>query len=159
MPRLTPSSGLPGLLVIGGRLSCCRGGVVACMATRSARNNSVEVLDLIVDADGHGRRPVRRDVALRGCDRAHDRWAARLVSSIPSRQRLIPSVDRLLIEVHREIDRLSKPRSTGLGSERCCGRRSSRCGNRATHRPTVVDHGCGTGYLIRWLAEHGTLMM
>lgn len=129
------------------------------MATRSARNNSVEVLDLIVDADGHGRRPVRRDVALRGCDRAHDRWAARLVSSIPSRDgELDPEcVDRLLIGVHREIDRLSKasfhgPRVRAVLWPTIQSLRES--GHPPPYR--VVDHGCGTGYLIRWLAEHGT---
>lgn len=128
------------------------------MATRHHRGTAVEVLDLIVDAAGEGRRTVQPDTALRECERAHDRWAARLVSEIPVRDGdLDPDcVDRLVIGVHREIDRLSKASFHGPRVRALLWPMVQHVRD-AGHPPPyrVVDHGCGTGYLVRWLAEHG----
>lgn len=119
----------------------------------------VEVLDVIVDVSGHRNRPVARDGALRRCERAGDQWARRLVASVPAREGFFESarVNELVIDVHREIDRLSRaarhgPRVRAALWPMVMVLRES--GVAPPYR--IVDHGCGTGYLLRWLAAHGT---
>ncbi len=120
----------------------------------------LEVSDLIVDFDYQTltRLPVQRDAVVQQCRAAGDRRAAQIVERMPvtSCGELDPQfVDRLLVRVHCEMQRLSEEFQHGqrmwellqalLASLRMHGIQPPyRC----------VDIGCGTGYVIRWLAAH-----
>lgn len=117
-------------------------------------SRKVEVLDLIVDPTGES---VRQDTAMRRCELAEDAWASRLVALLPTQDGVLEQapIDKLTIGVHREIDRLSH-----------AARHGPRVRNalfpviellrESGHPPPyrVVDQGCGTGFIIRWLAAH-----
>ena len=119
----------------------------------------LEISDLIVDFDGESlqRRPVDKSAVVAKLRTAGDRHAARIVAAMPEQNGLLDSayVDRLLVRVHCEMQRLS--------DEFQHGRRVlelltpllaalSKCGVAPPFR--IVDIGCGTGYVIRWLAAH-----
>jgi SAM-dependent methyltransferase len=120
--------------------------------------HGVEVLDLIVDLDRAGANPVRVDAALHSCELAHDDWASRLIASIPARDGVLEQdpIDDLVIGVHREIDRLSSVARHGP-RVRDALRPLIETLRAAGHPPPyrIVDQGCGTGYIIRWLAADG----
>jgi SAM-dependent methyltransferase len=125
-------------------------------------NNSelLEISDLIVEYDAATmqRRPVEKDTMIEKLRSAGDFGAARIVAAMPDQNGVLDSdyVDRLLVRVHCEMQRLSEefqhgrrilelltPMLTALKD----------CGVPAPYR--IVDIGCGTGYAIRWLAAHG----
>lgn len=118
----------------------------------------IEITDLLVDVDADGvRRPVRRDAAVEQALAHGDRWAARLLRELPERGGWLDDdhVDKLLVAVHCEIQRLSEEFRHGarmwahLQPVLATFRRQ---GVAAPYR--VVDVGCGTGYVIRWLAAN-----
>ncbi|MGX2993246.1 class I SAM-dependent methyltransferase [Streptomyces sp. JNUCC 64] len=124
----------------------------------------VEISDLITAVDPRdGRRlPVRRAEVIRRLSGIGDERAVRIVAGLPVDRAGVldpDAVDRLLIGVHTELQRLSE---------------ELRIGDRLTHllRPLLtavrtaagrpgpyrlVDVGCGLGYLVRWLAVTGAL--
>ncbi|MER7766554.1 class I SAM-dependent methyltransferase [Kitasatospora sp. NPDC096140] len=124
----------------------------------------LEISDLITAVDPRdGRRlPVARDEVVRQLREGGDEPAARIVAGLPADRdgTLDPdAVDRLLVGVHTELQRLSE---------------ELRIGDRLVHllgplfdairadggRPgpyRLVDVGCGLGYLVRWLAATGAL--
>ena len=118
----------------------------------------IEITDLLVEAGPGGERiRVSRDAVMDTC-RAHgDRWAERIVDQMPTVDGWLDDayVDRLMVTVHCEIQRLSEEFRHGarvweqlepiLSALR-------RLGFPPPYR--VVDVGCGTGYVIRWLADH-----
>lgn len=121
-----------------------------------------EISDLIVsfDPDTLARRPVPKQDVVQTFRSLGNRKAARIVERIPELYGMLDpeAVDKLLIRVHCEMQRLSEefqhgqrmydllePVMTGL---RVAG----------APRPfRLVDVGCGTGYVVRWLAAHTVL--
>lgn len=127
----------------------------------------LEVTDLIV---AHhpvtlDRVPVRRADVVERLRASGDPRGARLAATLPVRADGLhlddEAVDRRLVAVHTELQRLSE---------------ELRIGDRLTHllrpllaalrgagstppggRIRVVDIGCGLGYLVRWLAAHDAL--
>ncbi|MEU9234171.1 class I SAM-dependent methyltransferase [Streptomyces subrutilus] len=124
----------------------------------------LEISDLITAVDPHsGRRlPVRRAEAVRLLRESGDGHAAGIVAGLPADEDgvLDPrAVDRLLISVHTELQRLSEELRIGerllhlLGPLFTAIRETS--GQPGPYR--LVDVGCGLGYLVRRLAATGAL--
>ncbi|MFE6054582.1 class I SAM-dependent methyltransferase [Kitasatospora sp. NPDC056446] len=124
----------------------------------------LEISDLITAVDPvDGRRlPVRRDDVVRQLRAAGDERAARIVAGLPVDRdgTLDPdAVDRLLVSVHTELQRLSEELRVGdrlvhlLGPLFAAIRADG--GRPGPYR--LVDIGCGLGYLVRWLAATGAL--
>ena len=117
-------------------------------------SRGVEVLDLIVDPAGES---VRQDTAMRRCELADDAWASRLVASLPTQGGVLEKapINHLLIGVHREIDRLSQAARHGPRVRRALFPMIEML-RESGHPPPyrIVDQGCGTGFIIRWLAAH-----
>ena len=119
-----------------------------------------EISDRIVcfDLDSLERKPVEKEEVIREFVREGNLKAAGIVQGLPERDGVLESdaVDRLLIAVHCEMQRLSE--------EFQHGRRvfellktlvtALRCGETAAPI-RVVDIGCGTGFVIRWMAALG----
>ncbi|MGW1521123.1 class I SAM-dependent methyltransferase [Streptomyces sp. NPDC002287] len=120
----------------------------------------LEISDLITAVDPHsGRRlPVRRAEVMRQLLDSGDDRAAGIVATLPTDQDgvLDPhAVDRLLISVHTELQRLSEELSIG---ERMAGLlgplfTAIRSTVRQPGPYRLVDVGCGLGYVVRWLAS------
>jgi SAM-dependent methyltransferase len=121
----------------------------------------LEISDLIVRFDSATleQLPVSKGEVVAALVAAGDMGAARIVQRLPERAGHLDQdrVRRLLVEVHCEIQRLAEEFQHGqrmrailaplLASMRGPGPRSLR----------VVDIGCGTGYVLRWLAKFGSL--
>ncbi|MFE4637057.1 class I SAM-dependent methyltransferase [Streptomyces sp. NPDC056773] len=124
----------------------------------------LEISDLITVTDplSGARLPVRRGDVVRRLDEAGDPRAARIVAGLPAGPDdvLDPlAVDRLMIGVHTELQRLSEELRVGErlvdvldplfeAIREIAGRRG---------RFRLVDIGSGLGYLVRWLASTGAL--
>ena len=121
---------------------------------------SPEISDRIVDFDHDTleRLPVRKRDVMREFEALNNRFAVRAVDKLPADSNgvLDPSaMDRLLVTVHCEMQRMSEEFQHGqrmaqllnplLDAIRAQGRR---------RRISVVDIGCGTGFVLRWLAAH-----
>lgn len=123
-----------------------------------ARREYLEVTDLLVDIGADGvRRELRRDDLVDRAIAAGDRGAARLISELPAKGGLLDPVyvDRLMVAVHREIQRLAEEfrhgarMATHLAPILAALRRG---GVDPPYR--VADVGCGSGYVVRWLAAN-----
>jgi len=124
----------------------------------------LEISDLITDTDpSTGERlPVRRPEVLRLLVEAGDRRAARIVAGLPvDRDGILDprAVDRLLISVHTELQRLSEELRLGERLIHILAPLFSAIRTTAdrTGPFRLVDIGSGSGYLIRWLASTGAL--
>jgi SAM-dependent methyltransferase len=122
-------------------------------------NDRPEISDLIVEHDPVTleRRPVLKADVVRVFREQGNARAARIVEAMPERGGVLDSefVDRLLVRVHAEIQRLSEEFEHGRRMlELLLPLRAAleASGFRGPFR--VVDVGCGTGYVIRWLAAH-----
>ena len=90
--------------------------------------------------------------------------AARVVRSIPERGGFLDpeAVDRLLVTVHCEMQSLSEEFQHGrrvleLLTPLLEAFEAEGSGVTGGRRLRVVDLGCGTGYVVRWLAARGNL--
>ncbi|MFC9331557.1 class I SAM-dependent methyltransferase [Kitasatospora sp. NPDC057015] len=123
----------------------------------------LEISDLITAVDpATGRRlPVRRAEVVELLRENGDRRAAGIVAGLPAGQDGVldaGAVDRLLISVHTELQRLSEELRIGERLVHLLGPLFTAI--RATGAPgpyRLVDVGCGLGYLVRWLAATGAL--
>jgi SAM-dependent methyltransferase len=124
-----------------------------------------EISDEIVSYDPAtlARRDVRAETVARRFEALGNRRAARIVRSMPARAGVLDSleVDRLLVTVHCEMQRMSEEFQHGrrvleLLSPMLDAVSAARAakGERAG-RLRIVDLGCGTGYVLRWLAARG----
>lgn len=117
-----------------------------------------EISDLIVDYDTTSleRRAVKKSDVLA---RLSNRGALRVVEAIPEKDGFLDNteVDCVLLRSHYEMQRISELFEHG-------GRvasvlvpivnviRQEQAQSGALHRIRIVDIGCGTGFVIRWLA-------
>ncbi|THA32799.1 class I SAM-dependent methyltransferase [Streptomyces sp. A1547] len=127
----------------------------------------LEISDLITVTDpaSGARLPVRRAEVVRRLREAGDPRAARIVAALPADRDdvLDPhAVDRMMIGVHTELQRLSEELRIG---ERLVhvlrplfAALRATAGQRGPAEPLrLVDIGSGLGYLVRWLAATGAL--
>lgn len=120
----------------------------------------LEISDLIVDFDFEtlARRPVLRHEIVQQLQSAGDHGAAEIVKRLPASSGGLldqDQVDRLLVCVHCEMQRLSEEFQHGQRIWELLQPIEvalSRHGIKPPYR--CVDVGCGTGYVIRWLAAH-----
>lgn len=122
-----------------------------------------EISDAIVSFDPEtlARRAVVKQTLVREFLSLGDRRAARIVEAIPERDGVLDAdaVDRILITSHCEMQRISEEFQHGqrvlelLHPLLITLREAS-----VFKRPLrIVDIGCGTGYVIRWLAANAAL--
>src|SRR5262245_10810091 len=121
-----------------------------------------EISDLIVDFDPAtlARRPVRKQAVLDVFTASGNRRAARIVSSLPERDGLLDpdAVDRLLVRVHCEMQRISEEFQHGQRVAALLHPLLAALREEGHEPPLrVVDVGCGTGFVVRWLAARGAL--
>ena len=122
-------------------------------------HHSPEISDAIVSFDPETlqRNPVMKSQVLRQFSDLRNRAAVRVVERIPERDGVLDAteVDRLLVTSHCEMQRMSE--------EFQHGRRVGELLDpviRALHEGGVespiriVDVGCGTGFIVRWLAAN-----
>ncbi|MFJ3925177.1 class I SAM-dependent methyltransferase [Streptomyces sp. NPDC090022] len=122
----------------------------------------LEISDLITATDpvDGARLPVRRDDVIRRLREAGDPRAARIVATLPADSDgvLDPyAVDRLMIGVHTELQRLSEELRLGerlvhVLSPLLAAVRATAGDGRSAEPLRLVDIGSGLGYLVRWLA-------
>jgi len=119
-----------------------------------------EISDLIVSIDSETltRVPVRKaDVAGTFRTRGNKRAAA-IVEAMPERDGWLDPdfVDRLLVGVHCEMQRVSEEFQHGQRVAELLHPLLAALREGGVPRPLrVVDVGCGTGYVLRWLAARG----
>ncbi|MFI1399516.1 class I SAM-dependent methyltransferase [Streptomyces sp. NPDC020681] len=123
----------------------------------------LEISDLVVDHDPATleRLPVRRDAVVARLAAAGDRRGARIAAGLACDGDgvLDPcAVDRRLVAVHTELQRLSEELRIG---ERIAELLRPILAAASAAEPgvplRVVDVGCGLGYLVRWLAASAVL--
>jgi SAM-dependent methyltransferase len=120
----------------------------------------LEISDLIVDYDiaTLERRPVDKNAILTKLRNAGDNTAARVVEAMPANNGTLDPdyVDRLLVRVHCEMQRLSEEFQHGRRVLELVQPMLAALKNHGIAPPyRIVDIGCGTGFVIRWLAAHG----
>ena len=122
-------------------------------------DHSPEISDAIVSFDPETlrRRPVAKAQVLQQFSELRNKAAIRVVKRIPERNGTLDpaAVDRLLITSHCEMQRMSEEFQHGkrvgellkpiLKALRDTG---------LNRRIRVVDIGCGTGFVVRWLTAH-----
>ncbi|HEY0322386.1 MAG TPA: methyltransferase domain-containing protein [Pyrinomonadaceae bacterium] len=121
--------------------------------------NGSEISDEIVafDPETLKRLPVRKQQVIQDFLSRGNRTAARIVNDIPERNGELEegAVDRLLINAHCEIQRISEEFQHGqrvLELLKPLVHVLREKGMKSSIR--VVDIGCGTGFVVRWLAAH-----
>jgi SAM-dependent methyltransferase len=121
-----------------------------------------EISDLIVSYDTAtlARQPVRQDDVVRVFEQAGNRRAARIVAEMPAAGGVLDpdAVDRRLVRVHCEMQRISEEFQHGQRVAELL--RPILAALRETGVPPplrIVDVGCGTGFVLRWLARYGAL--
>lgn len=125
-----------------------------------------EISDEIVayDPTTLARVGVRKDDVERRFESFGNTRAARIVRSIPEREGFLDpeAVDRLLVSVHCEMQSMAEEFQHGqrvleLLTPLLDAFESEGPGDTRGRRLRVVDLGCGTGYVVRWLAARGNL--
>jgi SAM-dependent methyltransferase len=119
----------------------------------------LEITDLLLrtDPDTGARSPVNRDDVERRLLAAGEHRAARAVRRMPTVDGVLADayVDRLLVAVHAEIQRLSEEFRQGARMAALVGPLLAALRVSGVPGPyRVVDVGCGTGYVVRWLARN-----
>jgi len=122
-----------------------------------------EISDRIVafDAQTFQRQPVSKEAVVNEFLLLENRTAAEIARSLPEKSEgmLDPeAMDRLLIKVHCEMQRLSEEFQHGQRvAEVLDSLLQSLRDNHVRPPLRIVDIGCGTGFVIRWLTRHKSL--
>jgi len=122
-----------------------------------------EISDRIVAFDGRSleRQAVRRDSLIEEFQQLNCGKAVRIIERIPVRSDGTlddHSVDELLVTVHCEMQRLSEEFQHGQRMAELLNPLLAAIPEQDNDRQLrVVDIGCGTGFVLRWLAAHRAL--
>ncbi len=121
-----------------------------------------EISDLIVDFDAQTlqRLPVPKQPVVERFEQLGRPRAARIVRAIAERDGFLDpaAVDELLITAHYELQRLSEEFDHGRRVAELVSGLLQAIRASGTKPPLrVVDIGCGTGFVVRWLAAFGNL--
>ena len=119
----------------------------------------LEISDLIVsfDLSTLERIPVEQNTVVQRLKANGQRRAADIVARMPTSGKMLEPgfVDQLLIRVHCEMQRLSEEFQHGRRVLELLAPMLTAMREQGVRSPLrVVDVGCGTGYVIRWLAAH-----
>jgi SAM-dependent methyltransferase len=123
----------------------------------------LEITDVVVDYDPEtlARRPVTKEAALARLRGARaSRFALRLVEALPERDGALDpdAVDGVIVRAHGEMQRLWEAFLHGRRVAAVIGPLLALLREREGGRTLrVVDVGCGSGYVLRWLAAHRAL--
>jgi SAM-dependent methyltransferase len=124
---------------------------------------SPEISDRIVafDSDTLQRQPVLKAALIREFQSLNNSQAVRIIEKLPAGPdgNLEPAkMDQLLVTVHCEMQRISEEFQHGRRMAELLNPllRAIRDQN-SSESLRVVDIGCGTGYVLRWLAAHRAL--
>lgn len=119
-----------------------------------------EISDVIVDYDSDtlGRKPVKRDKAIEILEAVGNRRAADIVRCIPHRDGVLngDAVDRLLLRSHYELQRISELMGHGRRVFDILQTIAATLAADGVETVRIVDVGCGTGFVVRWLAACST---
>lgn len=129
--------------------------------------DTLEISDVIVDYDPVTlcRRPVGKQQAIRLLSENLSAAALEIINKIPERDGYLDeqSVDEILLRSHYEMQRISELFEHGwrVASVLCPLVNVIRSGEALRSEPPaklrIVDVGCGTGFVVRWLAAHRSL--
>jgi SAM-dependent methyltransferase len=121
----------------------------------------LEICDLIVRFDSSTlvALPVSKRDVVAALVAAGDPGAARIVQRLPERAGHLDQdfVKHLLVEVHCEIQRLSEEFQHGQRMRAILAPLLASMRGPVPRPLRVVDIGCGSGYVLRWLAKFGSL--
>ncbi|HKR11364.1 MAG TPA: class I SAM-dependent methyltransferase [Pyrinomonadaceae bacterium] len=126
------------------------------------RDYSPEISDAIVSFDPETlkRRPVLKSDLLRQFSELGNRTAMRVVKRIPERDGVLDdaAVDQLLVTSHCEMQRMSEEFQHGkrVGELLKPILKALREGG-VERTIRIVDIGCGTGFIVRWLTANSYL--
>jgi SAM-dependent methyltransferase len=120
---------------------------------------ALEITDVIVDYDPVtlARRPVRKhDVLERLRASGADAVALSIAGDLPETGGVIDpdAVDRIMIDAHAELQRLWETFLHGRRVALLLSALVAAARKAGHHAQSIVDVGCGCGYVIRWLAAH-----
>ena len=132
------------------------------MSLFTFQQNGPEISDAIISFDPETleREPVVKAQVLREFTALGNRQAVRIVEHIPERNGALDpdAVDRLLITAHCEMQRISEEFQHGKRVSELLMPLLHALRERGVERPIrVVDIGCGTGFVVRWLAANESL--
>ena len=125
--------------------------------------DSPEISDRIVAFDSHTlkRLPVTKAALIRDFQEINNPRAVRIVATLPADGNGLldtAAMDRLLVTVHCEMQRMSEEFQHGRRMAQILNPLLEAIRTDApTERLRVVDIGCGTGFVVRWLAAHRAL--
>jgi len=125
--------------------------------------NSPEISDRIVAFDSQTlkRQPVAKADLIREFQEINNPRAVRIVATLPAAANGLlddAAMDRLLVTVHCEMQRMSEEFQHGRRMAQILNPLLEAIRTDApTRRLRVVDIGCGTGFVVRWLAAHRAL--
>jgi SAM-dependent methyltransferase len=128
----------------------------------SVSARQLEISDAIVDYDETTleRRPVSKSAVIERFRAEGNRRAVRIVEAMPEIAGHLDGayVDRLLVRVHCEMQRISEEFQHGQRVAELLQPLLAALREADVPRPLrVVDLGCGTGFVLRWLAALGGL--
>jgi len=129
---------------------------------KNGADYSPEISDAIVSFDPETlqRRPVGKSQLLEQFSELGNRKAVRIVERIPDRDGVldVAAVDQLLVTSHCEMQRMSEEFQHGkrVGELLKPLLKALREGG-LSRRIRIVDIGCGTGFVVRWLIANAYL--
>jgi SAM-dependent methyltransferase len=124
--------------------------------------NGPEISDAIISFDPETleRKPVTKAEVIREFISLGNETAARIVEKIPERGGTLDpdTVDRLLITAHCELQRMSEEFQHGQRVAELLMPLLNALRSSGIEKPIrIVDIGCGTGFVVRWLVANGSL--
>ncbi|MBI3854116.1 MAG: class I SAM-dependent methyltransferase [Planctomycetes bacterium] len=124
--------------------------------------NDLEISDEILafDPDTLQRLPVRKSDVVDKFAAQSNRRAIRIVRAMADRDGILDpdAVDRRLVRVHCEMQRISEGFQHGQRVAEVLRPLLEALRSTGVPRPIrIVDVGCGTGFVLRWLAARGDL--
>jgi 2-polyprenyl-3-methyl-5-hydroxy-6-metoxy-1,4-benzoquinol methylase len=132
------------------------------MSLSTITQSGPEISDAIVSFDPTTlhRQPVRKADVLTRFRELGNREAVRIVERIPERDGILDptAVDKILITSHCEMQRMSEEFQHGRRVAELLKPILNALREGGVPKPIrIVDIGCGTGFVIRWLAANGSL--
>jgi 2-polyprenyl-3-methyl-5-hydroxy-6-metoxy-1,4-benzoquinol methylase len=132
------------------------------MSLATITRTGPEISDAIVSFDPNTlqRHPVKKADVLDQFRQLRNHEAVRIVQQIPERDGVLDeaAVDKILITSHCEMQRMSEEFQHGKRVAELLKPILNALRHGGVQNPIrIVDIGCGTGFVIRWLAASGSL--